>query len=106
VDEVIARASRPPSRGEELVIGPGGHLSPTEDFTLSRLVLSAGEANAASTTLRSEVVFVQHGAARVCTPDADIILELGDTMTVPAGLERSYCALGAGAELIVVRGTG
>jgi mannose-6-phosphate isomerase-like protein (cupin superfamily) len=106
IDEVIARAPRPRSRGEELVIGPGGHLPPTEGFTVSRLVLGAGEANAASDTPHPEVVFVQDGAAQVRTPDATITLARGDTMTVPARLERSYRAVGEGAELIVVRGTG
>ena len=89
-----------------MVIGPGGHLPPTEGFTVSRLVLSAGEANAASNMPHPEVVFVQDGAAQVRTPEATVELARGDTMTVPVGLERSYRALGEGAELIVVRGTG
>jgi hypothetical protein len=51
-------------------------------------------------------VFVQSGAVEVFTADAVITLAKGDTMTVPLGLERTYRALGDGAELIVVRGTG
>ena len=106
VDEVIARAPRPPVPGEELVIGPDGRLPPTDDFTLSRLVLEAGRAGEPSNSSHPEVVFVQSGTAQLCTPDATITLERGDTMTVPTGLERSYRALRERAELIVVRGTG
>jgi mannose-6-phosphate isomerase-like protein (cupin superfamily) len=105
VDEVIFRASHSPELGEQLVIGPGGRLPPTRDFTLSRLVLEAGEEKAASAVAQAEVVFVQSGAIQVRTPEALIDLALGDTMTVPVGLERSYSALGEKAELIVVRGT-
>jgi mannose-6-phosphate isomerase-like protein (cupin superfamily) len=105
-DQVIARAPRPPVAGEELVIGPGGRLPAADGFTVSRLTLATDEANPASSPARPEVVFVQSGALTVRTTDADLALETGDTMTVPAGLERSYQALGTGAELIVVRGTG
>jgi mannose-6-phosphate isomerase-like protein (cupin superfamily) len=103
--EVIFRASQAPKVSEQLVIGPGGHLPPTQDFTLSRAVLAAGEENATSSIGLPEVVFVQSGAVHVRTPMATIDLERGDTMTVPAGLARSYCASAAGAELILVRGT-
>jgi mannose-6-phosphate isomerase-like protein (cupin superfamily) len=105
-DEVIARAPKLPTPGEELVIGAGGRLPPVEGFTVSRLILEGLEANPPSNSPRPEVVFVQSGAAQVCTPDATVTLEHGDTMTVPTGLERSYRALREGAELIVVRGTG
>jgi mannose-6-phosphate isomerase-like protein (cupin superfamily) len=73
---------------------------------VSRLIFGALEANSPSNSPRPEVLFVQSGSAQVCTPDATVTLERGDTMTVPAGLERSYRALREGAELIVVRGTG
>jgi mannose-6-phosphate isomerase-like protein (cupin superfamily) len=105
-DEVIARAPEAPQPGEQLVIGAGGQLPAAEGFAVSRLVLGALGASGPSNSSHPEVVFVQSGAAQVCTPDATINLERGDTMTVPAGLERSYCALGDAAELIVVRGTG
>ena len=104
-DEVIARAPRAPVPGEALVIGPGGQLPATEGFTVSRLNLAAGEATAASTSPNPEVVFVQSGRADVDVNGAAIALGEGDTMTVPVGLSRSYRATGAGAELIVVRGT-
>jgi len=105
-DEVIARAPRPPRRGENLVIGSGGELPATKGFTVSRLTLGPDEASAASSPAHPEVVFVQVGAAQVHTAEAFVTLGKGDTMTVPAGLERLYRALGEGAELIVVRGTG
>lgn len=105
-DEVIALGTPQPTRGEQLVIGPGGQLPPTEGFTISRLVLGALESNGACASHQPEVVFVQSGSAKVCTPKGSIRLGPGDTMTVPAGLERSYQALQEDAELIVVRGTG
>jgi quercetin dioxygenase-like cupin family protein len=89
-----------------LVIGAGGQLPAAQGFTVSRLTLGAREANSPSNPPHPEVLFVQSGSAQVCTPDATITLEQGDTMTVPAELERSYRALPEGAELIVVRGTG
>jgi mannose-6-phosphate isomerase-like protein (cupin superfamily) len=103
--EIIARAPRDRLRGEHLVIGRGGQLPETQGFTLSRLNLAPGEESAASTPDRPEVVFVQSGAVRVRTPGAEVELAPGDTMTVPAGLERSYVAPEGDAEVIVVRGT-
>jgi mannose-6-phosphate isomerase-like protein (cupin superfamily) len=105
-NEVISRAPEVPRPGEELVIGAGGQLPAAQGFTVSRLIFGALEANSPSNSPRPEVLFVQSGSAQVCTPDATVTLERGDTMTVPAGLERSYRALREGAELIVVRGTG
>jgi quercetin dioxygenase-like cupin family protein len=89
-----------------LVIGAGGQLPAAQGFTVSRLILPTLEANSPCNSPHPEVLFVQSGSAQVCTPDATITLEQGDTMTVPAGLERSYRALREGAELIMVRGTG
>jgi quercetin dioxygenase-like cupin family protein len=104
-DEIIARSPHSATPGEELVIGPGGKLPPADGFTVSRLVLGANQANAASSPSHAEVVFVQSGAAQLCTPGATITLAQGDTVTVPIELERSYRADAGGAELIVVRGT-
>ena len=103
--EVIARAPQSRRAGEQLVIGQSGQLPATDGFTVSRLILDAGTANDPTSAPHAEVAFVQSGSAQVCTADATITLGTGDTMTVPAGLERSYRALGGGAELIVVRGT-
>jgi mannose-6-phosphate isomerase-like protein (cupin superfamily) len=105
-NEVIARAPKTPKPGEELVIGAGGQLPPAEGFTVSRLILGALGATGSSSSPHPEVIFVQSGAAQVCTPNATVTLKYGDTMTVPAGLQRSYRAVREGAELIVVRGTG
>lgn len=105
VGEVISRAPRQPRHGEELVIGSGGNLPPTEGFTVSRLILEKEEESAGLAPTHPEVLFVQRGDAKIRFPEAEIRLGQGDTMTVPAGLERSYCALDGGAELIIVRGT-
>lgn len=104
-DDVIARAPRAAVAGEVLVIGEGGELPPADGFTVSRLTLASRQASATSVSSRPEVVFVHKGAAEVRTPAGTITLGKGDTMTVPAGLERTYVALGEGAELVVVRGT-
>lgn len=104
-DEVLARAPTPAVPGEELVIGAGGRLPATEGFTVSRLVLGSDEANAPSRPDLPEVVFVQSGETEVRTDRGTLTLRKGDTMTVPRSLERSYRALGTGAELIIVRGT-
>jgi mannose-6-phosphate isomerase-like protein (cupin superfamily) len=103
-DEILARAPARAMSGESLIIGKGGQLPPAEGFTLSRLVLAANEAGTATAAARPEVVFVQSGSAAVRTPEGTVTLGKGDTMTVPRGLERSYCSLAEGAELVVVRG--
>jgi mannose-6-phosphate isomerase-like protein (cupin superfamily) len=104
-DEIIARAPEAGMPGESLIIGEGGQLPATEGFTVSRLILGANEAGATTASATPEVVFVQRGSAAVRTPEGTVTLGRGDTMTVPRGLERSYCALVEGAELVVVRGT-
>jgi mannose-6-phosphate isomerase-like protein (cupin superfamily) len=104
-NEVIARARHDSEQAERLVIGEGGELPPAQGFTVSRLTLKAGEQTPATAGNRPEVVFVQSGGAEVVTPEASLALEPGDTMTVPVGLPRAYCAADGDAELIVVRGT-
>lgn len=103
--EIIARAPAGPGQGERLVIGEGGELPPATGFTVARLWLGQGEANASTRSNRPEVVFVQNGTAEAVIGDATVRLGLGDTLTVPTGLERSYRGAGGAAELIVVRGT-
>lgn len=104
-NEIIARAPERPIPGESLVIGEGGQLPPAEGFAVSRLVLGADEVVPPATSPTPEVVFVQNGSAAVRTPGGTVTLGKGDTMTMPRDLERSYCALEEGAELVVVRGT-
>ena len=104
-DEIIARAPERALLGESLIIGEGGQLPAAEGFTVSRLILKANTAGTATSPVKPEVVFVQSGSATVRTPEGTLTLDKGDTMTVPRDLERSYCALAEGAELVVVRGT-
>ncbi len=103
--EVLAPAPESATPGETLVIGNGGELPPAKGFTVSRLRLGAGDRTAAGSPGHAEVVFVQRGAAEVVTDVAAVSLATGDTMTLPIGLQRRYASI-AGAELIVVRGTG
>ena len=103
--EIIARAPERPVLGESLVIGEGGQLPAAEGFTVSRLMLDTDEASGPSAPEHPEVVFVQRGSAAVRTAEGTVTLGRGDTMTVPRGLERSYAAIGDGAELVIVRGS-
>ena len=102
-DEVLARAPASPEPGETLVIGPDVILPAAEGFTLSRLVLAAGDRQDAGAADQPEVLFVQDGEASVETMGATVSLTSGDTMTVPPRLARHY-ASDTGATLIVVRG--
>lgn len=104
-DEIIARAPERVKSGDSLIIGKGGQLPAAEGFTVSRLILDANETGATTAPAAPEVVFVQSGSVAVRTPEATVDLGKGDTLTVPRGLKRSYCALGESAELVVVRGT-
>lgn len=103
LDQVISRANDQ-TRGEHLLIGPGGQLPAAEGFTVSRLVLNKNQATATSSGAAPEVVFVHRGQLAVRTPEASLSLAAGDTMTVPKALPRSYAAETATAEFIVVRG--
>lgn len=104
-DEVIARAPSPSFTGESLVIGEGGTLPPADGFTVSRLILARGEIGEAAKSDYPEVIFVHRGRAEVRTSQGTVVLDKGDTMTIPRGHERTHAALGEIAELIVVRGT-
>jgi len=103
--EVLAKAPLAVEPGETLVIGPAGQLPAASDFTLSRLILDAGDDREGGDSLQPEVLFVHRGEVDVITPDATLRLRMGDTMTVPETLKRRY-ASSQGAELIIVRGTG
>ena len=103
--EIIARPPSTATAGECPVIGNGGALPPAEGFTLARLTLPPGAASETSAPSTPEVVFVHDGAVQVRTPEGTVDLGKGDTMTVPRNLQRSYAALGKGAELVVVRGS-
>ena len=102
--EIIARAAAAPG-GESEVIGEDGELPPAEGFTVSRLRLAGDQASPSTFWERPEVVFVQNGEVEVVADGVSVSLKTGDTMTIPIGIERSYRAVGGGAELIVVRGT-
>lgn len=99
-DEVLARAPGEPRVGIELLIGRGGALPPTREFTLHRLTLDSSSEVAA----QREVLFVHRGRLRVTAADAETVLGEGDTMTVPEGLEAVYAADGD-ATVFAVRST-
>ena len=101
VASVIARTDG--TSGEHLLIGEGGALPPTDDFTLSRINLATGE-SAQGVPSKPEVVFVHAGSASVIVGQERVALAAGDTMTVPVGPERHFEADQASV-LFVVRGT-
>jgi quercetin dioxygenase-like cupin family protein len=74
------------------VIGEHAPLSWPHPFTLDRLAL--GETTAFENVSAPEVLFVQSGALTVAWADGAIILDQGDTMTVPVGLNRSLSGTG------------
>jgi quercetin dioxygenase-like cupin family protein len=96
--EVLARASDMAPIGETLLIGAGGVLPAVGGFTLSRLVLAPG----ASAAARREVLFVQQGAILLRANGAEITLGVGDTLTMPEGIDACYHS-SEGATLFVVR---
>jgi quercetin dioxygenase-like cupin family protein len=102
-DEVLVRAPERPIVGETLLIGEGAPLPPADGFTLSRLDLDA-TGTGTSAPRHPEVIFVHAGEVVVATEDAEVILSPGDSMTIPAGLQRRYSGK-AGATAFVVRGT-
>ncbi|WP_230207001.1 hypothetical protein [Novosphingobium sp. Gsoil 351] len=103
-NEIISRASTAPRLGEQCAIGPGGTLPAARGFTVSRIGLRLAESTPALEQQSPEVVFVQSGYAEVRTPEGNVSLAAGDTMTVPIGLLRAYAASASDAQLIVVRG--
>lgn len=84
-------------RGDDAQVyaGPKG-------FTVSRLDLDAGISMHEATGQGTEVVFVHTGRVKLLLPAVVLSLGRGDTMTVPAGLRRSY-ATGGRAIAFAVR---
>lgn len=67
------------------IIGAGAPLDWDHGYTLDRLV----DPNETTTSDRPEVLFVHSGELMFAWNDGALTLRVGDTMTVPAGLERT-----------------
>lgn len=88
---------------ERMLIAPDAAIDWPHGFTLSRARFDAGGAAPAPATEGPEVLFVHRGALRMDWADGSVLLDVGDTLTVPAGLARSYVSPD-GAIVFIVRG--
>jgi mannose-6-phosphate isomerase-like protein (cupin superfamily) len=88
-EKLVWRAGKNPA--STAIIAPGAPLGWPHPFTLERLI----NADERTTRRVPEVVFVHQGTARVRWDGGDLTLGQGDTMTIPAGLERTLSADGA-----------
>lgn len=90
----------PESRREGVAAGP---LAWSHGFHLRRVSFAPGAATSRHIRDEAEVVFVQSGAVTMDWDDGSLTLAPGDTLTVPAGLARTFRS-GEGAIAFVVRG--
>jgi mannose-6-phosphate isomerase-like protein (cupin superfamily) len=74
------------------IIGPDGPLNWDHGFTVSRHLLTAGDAALARKPQTPEVVFVQSGQVDVMWEQERLTLGKGDTMTLPRSLSISLQA--------------
>jgi mannose-6-phosphate isomerase-like protein (cupin superfamily) len=72
----------------EPIIGPQAPLRGPHPFTLERLCVSKGVADRRRVA-KPEVLFVHEGYASIEWDDKVLMLGVGDTITVPIGLERT-----------------
>lgn len=79
--------------GATPVIGHNAPLSGPHPFLLDRLVLR-DDSEQEAVVRAPEVLFVQSGRITVSWSDGSLLLEEGDTMTVPVGLERTLSGNG------------
>lgn len=74
-------------------------------FALRQLRIAAGTRTPAHTRLEPEVVFVHEGELTVCWPEGKILMQSGDTFSVPVGVARKFENRAAGRVVAyVVRG--
>ena len=101
--ERIVVRQREGARGETALIGEEAPLGGGHGFNLSRLDLVARETVERARRDGVEVVFVQHGLLEFSWDGGRTELGVGDTLTVPTGLARSFRAGPDGAAAFVVR---
>ena len=104
-DALVVRDDRASGAPEAGIIGERAPLAWTHGFTLDRIDIAAGGQSARLVTgNRAEVAFVHQGIVVVSGDDGRIVLQPGDTMSLPPNLS---CALDApdGATVFFVRAT-
>jgi mannose-6-phosphate isomerase-like protein (cupin superfamily) len=100
-DEFAALPSGPLSASgvvEAAVLGPAnaqesidaGKLSWAHGFQLRRLAIEGGATTKPHRRAQPEVLFVHEGDLAVTWPGGRLVMGVGDTLTVPVGLQRSY----------------
>ncbi len=92
-----------PGVDERLLIAPGAAIGWPHGFSLSRACFEAGASVVAEAAARPEVLFVHRGDLRMDWDGGTLLLGVGDTLTVPMGLGRTYASTG-GATVFRVRG--
>ena len=85
------------------IIGSAGPLNWPHGFLVSRVDIAIGEAVTLPQPAKAEVVFVHSGDLDIVWENETLTLCPGDTMTVPVGLDRSYCSR-AGCAVYIVSG--
>jgi mannose-6-phosphate isomerase-like protein (cupin superfamily) len=82
-----------------------GRLDWSHGFHVRALHLEAGARIPSHSRIEEEVLLMHRGRLQLRWPDGELLLEPGDTLTVPKHLLRSYAAVGAErTEVYVVRG--
>ena len=97
---------------ESALLGPAnagesvgaGKLGWSHGFQLRRLAFAPGGRTRLHRRSEPEVVFVQEGGVDFVWPEGRLTMGVGDTLTVPVGLERRYESA-AGAVLFAVHAT-
>ena len=101
-DGFVWRDQNCPGTQTTAIIGDPGPLDWPHGFELERIDIAADDVLEPPPPALAEVVFVHRGALAVRWPDGEVMLSAGDTMTVPAGLMRSFAST-AGCTAYVVR---
>ncbi len=101
-EKLVWRKVEATSEAPMPVIGRNGMFSRPHGFTLERIVLSEGQATRSEIPDRPKVIFVQAGSASFRWDDGALVLEKGDTLTIPRGLSHSL-SCGSKAEIFIVR---
>lgn len=100
-DGVEERAVLGPANAQESI--DAGKLDWAHGFQLRRLAFRAGASSRTHRRSQPEVLFVHEGNLEVRWPGGRLIMGAGDTLTLPVGLQRTYCS-GRGAIVFAVHG--
>lgn len=85
------------------LIGPDGPITRDHGFTVDRIKLAAGETRVLGTEDRPDVVFLHSGTLDVDLDGESLVLQPGDTLTIPRGTAREWYT-NNGADILRVLG--